>query len=85
MEPIKCKNCPAELTQVVTGSWIDPDGFVYCPCLYTEPRLHEPIITPEWRAEIKRLVGTSSKFWTTQELARLMQLPEDTIQEILNS
>lgn len=87
METIKCKNCEAEIEQLSTGSWIRvSDGTVFCGRQYIDQRvLHEPIVTPEWRNEIKKLIGSSPRLWTAKEVGKLMGISESTMNEILNS
>ena len=87
MEPIKCKNCPSVIELLPGGFWVTYEGFAYCKKRVGNeaPMLHEPIVTDEWRTEIKRLMGTSPKLWTVDEVSRLMQLPSNVIQEILDS
>jgi hypothetical protein len=45
----------------------------------------EPVINPEWCKEIVTLHRSNSNFWTIPELAKLFQLPEDQVREILNA
>jgi hypothetical protein len=87
MTVIVCGNCTTEITQVETGSWIDERGVVYCAigAVITSPTLHAPLLTPEWRAEIRRLYGSSSRTWTPKELGRLMSLTEDQIKDVLEN
>jgi hypothetical protein len=45
----------------------------------------EPIINPEWCEEIVTLHRSNSNFWTVSELAKIFQLPEEQVREILNA
>jgi len=87
MNAITCKSCTAEIIQVKTGSWVDDEGGVWCAFgpIEVERTLHAPLLTPEWRAEIKRLYSSSPKFWTPEELSRLLALTEEQIEEVLES
>jgi len=40
-------------------------------------------MTPEWRAEIKRLVGSNPKFWTVKQIGQLLCLTEEQVEECL--
>jgi hypothetical protein len=85
MEVIKCKNCPEEIEQLPSGTWTNRDGFCYCKKQLPgeAPMLHEPIISPEWRNNIK--VMARNAFWSPTRLAQLYQLSATQIQEILDS
>jgi len=89
MDAIICGTCREELTQAETGSWIDESGKVWCaidePVIIPPQTLHTPLLTPEWREQIKRLFGSSPKFWTPRELGRLMALSEAQIKEVLDT
>lgn len=83
MGPIKCKNCPKEITPIVdSGIWTDLDGFCYCKKQLDgeAPMLHEPIIPDEWRRSIIGL----RRVWPIGLISRIMQLPVATIEEVLN-
>jgi hypothetical protein len=45
--------------------------------------LHEPLILLEWAERIRTLAASSSA-WTPREIAKLTQLTEDQIKEVLN-
>lgn len=85
MKPIMCKNCHEEIVQLPSGTWIDKNGVVWCPSSEMPHTnvLHEPIISPEWARSIQNLSRRSPSFWTPQELAKLFQLTEAQIKEIL--
>jgi hypothetical protein len=99
MKPIVCKNCHEEIVQLPSGTWIDENGVVWCPPddpvdtvegwsraldSHRVQILHQPIVPPEWAERIRTLAKHSPSFWTPYELAKLVQLSEEQITEILN-
>lgn len=86
MEPIKCKNCPEEIEPLPSGTWVTHEGFCYCKKRVGDeaPMLHEPLLPVEWLVDIKTL-GANATVWSPYRIARIMQLPEKTIKDILGT
>jgi hypothetical protein len=88
MKPVECKKCQEKITQLPTGTWIDGLGVVFClrqpnGTPLEEFGLHEPIIDPEWADRIRSLAKYSPSHWTPGEIAKLMQLAETQVKNIL--
>lgn len=85
----RCRNCPENIEQLPSGTWISSVGQVYCQSTMTgrdvTPRLHIPQLQEDWIRNIQALARINPTVWTPIAIARLMGVPEDQILEILDA